>query len=255
MAKAPKLDVPDAIHAMSSDKALPLLAKAAGGKCLVSFSGGKDSVGAVLALREHFPELELFFLYRVPNMRICEEGLQYYEDLWGQRIHRFPHPATVLWLRDMVYQDPSRTFQLRERRDDLKMYDYDDLAEWLLEELGWPSTTPMAVGVRAIDSIFRRAALRKCGIYNTGRNVIYPIFDWSQQQLVDALDRTGTKLGPDYRIFGRSFDGVDYRFIAPLREHYPDDWERLKLWFPMLGAEIARYEFSERRAARATWRR
>ena len=39
----------------------------------------------------------------------------------------------------------------------------------------------------------------------------------------------------DYEMFGRSFDGIDYRFISPIKERFPDDYARILEWFPMAG--------------------
>ena len=56
----------------------------------------------------------------------------------------------------------------------------------------------------------------------------------------------GLKLSPEYRLFGRSFDGLDYRFLRPIRDHYPADYDRIREFFPLVEAELHRYE---RRAA------
>lgn len=111
-------------------------------------------------------------------------------------------------------------------------------------DLGWSKCVPTAVGVRMDDSIFRAATLRKCGPVHRTRNVIYPVVDWTRLQLHEALVRTGTKLGPDYRILGRSFsgDGLDYKFIRPLMDHYPDDWQRLLRWYRGCGVRSSRLD-------------
>jgi len=60
--------------------------------------------------------------------------------------------------------------------------------------------------------------------------------------LLSEIERSGIKLSVDYKIFGRSFDGLDYRFLAPIKKHFPRDWQRLCQWFPLAEAEIYRYE-------------
>ena len=37
-------------------------------------------------------------------------------------------------------------------------------------------------------------------------------------------------------------DGLDYRFIKPLKEKMPDEYERIKKYFPLIDLEILRYE-------------
>ena len=46
----------------------------------------------------------------------------------------------------------------------------------------------------------------------------------------------------DYDLFGRTFDGLDYRFIKPISENLPDDFELIRRWFPGVDLEMMRYE-------------
>jgi hypothetical protein len=57
-----------------------------------------------------------------------------------------------------------------------------------------------------------------------------------------SIERYGVKLPIDYELFGRSFDGIDYRFAKPLRERLPEDYERIKFWFPLIDVEILSHE-------------
>ena len=50
---------------------------------------------------------------------------------------------------------------------------------------------------------------------------------------MDCIDRHRIKLPIDYQWFGRSFDGIDMRFLGPLREHSPKDYQTLLDWFPL----------------------
>lgn len=241
------------IHSTPSRDALPRFAKLTRGRALVSFSLGKDSVAAVLALREAgFTELHLFYMYSVPGLRLVEEGLAYYEDLWGTRITRLPAPTLHARLGAKVLQ-PLHRYPMIDLWGPVR-YDYDDVAGFIRTDLGWPDSVPMAVGIRAADSIFRRSALKKSGVYNVRRNVLHPVFDWSNDDLEAAFTRTRTFLPPDYHLFGLSLDGLDYRFIEPLKRYYPDDYARLCEWYPLLPSNLARYAFAKRRAERNSFR-
>lgn len=48
-------------------------------------------------------------------------------------------------------------------------------------------------------------------------------------------------LPPDYELFGRSFDGLDMRFMKPLREKRPKDFEVVKQWCPFIEADEKRW--------------
>ena len=58
--------------------------------------------------------------------------------------------------------------------------------------------------------------------------------------MIKAVDESGVKLPVDYRLFGRTFDGLDYRFLKPLKEAYPDDYQKVLDWYPFADLEIAR---------------
>ena len=48
------------------------------------------------------------------------------------------------------------------------------------------------------------------------------------------------RLPIDYLWFGRSFDGIDYRFLSILKQRAPADYKRVLQWFPMAEVEIMR---------------
>jgi len=43
------------------------------------------------------------------------------------------------------------------------------------------------------------------------------------------------------------FDGIDYRFMKPIKDHFPRDYQRIIEWFPLAELEIKRREFAARR--------
>jgi hypothetical protein len=45
-------------------------------------------------------------------------------------------------------------------------------------------------------------------------------------------------------MFGRSFDGIDLRFVVPLKERRPADYRRVLEWFPLVEAAVWKYERS-----------
>lgn len=62
-------------------------------RLLLSFSCGKDSLAMWLWLRETKQvEIIPYFLYWVPGLSFVERALDYYEQVFGQRITRLPHP-------------------------------------------------------------------------------------------------------------------------------------------------------------------
>jgi hypothetical protein len=213
---------------------------------LLSFSGGKDSLGVWLALREHFERIIPVYLYLVPGLQFIEDGIRYFEDTFQTHIYRLPHPSLYRQLRNNVFQAPEhlRTLDEMSAAGRLEQFDYQDIFDVVRAHLNLP-TVSCALGVRAVDSPARWVAIKHYGPVNEARNTWYPIFDWRKDQLVDTIRASGIKLPHEYRYFGRSFDGVDYRFLHPIRAHYPVDYARILQWFPLAELEIKRIEYRE----------
>ena len=123
----------------------------------------------------------------------------------------------------------------------LPNFTYLDIVEMLGAEVGIEN--PMAAsGVRAADSPMRRIQFATHGAISRGRRHWYPVWDWGVDRLIDEMNRAGAKLPVDYDLFGRSFDGLDLRFIMPLKKHRPADYRRVLDWFPLVEVEVWRFE-------------
>jgi hypothetical protein len=207
-----------------------------GGTCILSFSRGKDSLAAWLVLRAEGWTVKPFTLNWIPGgLRIENEATAYYEREMGTPILRLTHPFFYQMLDDCVYQPPERWAALDEIGVPyLDMTDIDRIAR---AELGdhW-----IAMGTRAVDSHRRRTAIERHGPANHKRRLAQVIYDMRIEALSELIRASGAKLPPDYRLFGRSFDGLYWRYLAPLREHYPDDWERVLEWFPLAWTQFER---------------
>lgn len=216
-------------------------------KVLLSFSCGKDSIGAYLAIRDAgFEDIVCFYMMQVPgNLSFIEESLDYYERtlFGGRRIIRVPHPFIARAMQRAVLQPPERLDLIKEM--DFESFTAQDLSASIADWLGWPETTLTAVGVRATDSQNRYSMFKKRGMgvaVNQSNGKFYPVFDWNKDKLLTEINKAGVKLPVDYRLFGKTFDGLDLRFIAPLKKHFPADYEKLRFWWPMIDVELFRYE-------------
>lgn len=207
---------------------------------LLAFSRGKDSIAAWLAIRERFPRVVPYYLYRIPGLEFVERSLLYYEEVMQRHIVRLPHPATIRQLNAAVFQPPERLGVIEAAQ--MWQPGYEDIRRIICEDQGLPGDTPVAFGVRAADNPIRRAHFVKHGAISWTQYKFYPVWDWSKDKLISEIRRSGIRLPPDYRMFGRSFDGLDLRFLAPLKKHYPRDYERVLEYFPLADLEAYRYE-------------
>jgi 3'-phosphoadenosine 5'-phosphosulfate sulfotransferase (PAPS reductase)/FAD synthetase len=218
---------------------------AAGGRpVLVAFSCGKDSLAATLALMDAGVEVILAHMYLIPGrepgttLDFVEESLAYMERAYGQRIHRYPHPSLWRWLNNLVFQPPERCAIIEAAH--MPTYTYEQLWKAIREDLGLPADTWVADGVRAADSIQRRASLTKHGVMKHSSHKVSPVADWLKGEVMDRIKAAGVELPVDYDWFGRSFDGIDHRFLEPISRNAPDDYERILDWFPLADLELMR---------------
>ena len=209
---------------------------------LLAFSCGKDSIAAWLALRPHFTRIVPYYMYLVPGLEFVERSLRYYEAFFGCHIARIPHRSLYRMLVNLVFQAPEncRIVEACEFRTP----EYDDLIDLLREDCKLSPDVYVAHGVRAADSPIRRGAVTKYGAVNHHRKTFWPIWDWRKADVIRAINQSGVKLPIDYRWLGRSFDGLDYRFLAPIKEHAPKDYARILEFFPLAEVEIMRRQYA-----------
>lgn len=211
-----------------------------GPKTILSFSRGKDAIAAWLAIRDHFEEVVPYHLYLVPGLEFVDESLAYYERVIGRKIYNLPHPSLYRWLNSYLFQNSPHAAVIDAAR--LNNFAYPDVIRSICEEEDLGDLVMAASGVRAADSPMRRVALNThCAISRTKRQY-YPVWDWDKGRLIHAIDRAGVALPIDYQWFGRSFDGLDARFLVPMKKHCPADYRRVLEWFPLAEMEVYRYE-------------
>jgi hypothetical protein len=211
---------------------------AEGRPVLVAFSTGKDALACELALRDAGVETRLAYLYLVPGLRFVDHTLAQQEDLLEKPIARYPHPSLWRMLNNLVFQPPERCAIIEAAAMPTTKYD----AMWSLirQDMGLPVDTWVADGVRAADSIVRRASLVSHGVMKPGKHKVSPVADWLKAEVMGRIERAGIPLPVDYEWFGRSFDGIDRRFLEPLSQHAPQDYRRVLDWFPLAELDMIR---------------
>ncbi len=210
----------------------------AGQTVLLAFSRGKDSLAAWLALRDAGVNVVPYHLYLIPDLQWVNESLAYYEDWFGTKIINLPHPSLYRWLAHLMYQPPERCRVIEAAR--ITVPSYADINAMLRENFSLPPDAWVCDGVRAADSPNRRTAIASYGPVNQQIRTQKVVWDWRKQQVMDAIRAAGVQLPPDYAWFGRSFDGLDRRFLEPVRQNAPADYAQILAWFPLAGLELHR---------------
>ena len=207
---------------------------------LLACSLGKDSLAAWCALEKDGIEVVPVYFWTIPNLPLIAENIATIEKVFGVKIHQAPHPRFFRMLSHFVLQPPQRLTSIQYMN--IQPLDYEDMWPYIKEDLGLPPDTWVCDGVRACDSIQRRASLTKHGILKQTTHKACVIADWQKHEVMEALEERGIGLPPDYEMFGRSFDGLDERFMRPLKENRPQDFEIIKKWFPFVDADIYRWQ-------------
>jgi hypothetical protein len=102
----------------------------------------------------------------------------------------------------------------------------------------------VADGVRAADSPMRRIAIKTHGSISLNLGRYHPVWDWLKADLVACFKKHSVHLPEDYKLFGRTFDGLDLRFLLPLKKNRPGDYRKILEWFPLADLEVFRWEKS-----------
>ena len=225
-------------------------------KVMVAFSGGKDSVATMVALCDSgkFKEIQPYYCYMVPDLQFVEHTLQYYEKFFGCKIARVPHPTLYRLLRSFVFQPIDRLPVIDAAH--LGRFTYDQLQDWLRDDFGFKRDAYIASGIRSVDSMLRRLGITKSGPISRKRRMFYPIWDMTRWGVIELLKSREVCIPVDYFIFGRSFDGIDFRFLSAIKKYYPDDYDRILEFFPMADLEIfrAKHGLPSKLGWNAQWR-
>ena len=197
---------------------------------ILNFSRGKDSLAVWLELRKRNVAVIPIHKSPVPGLKFVTDDLARYEDYFQQHIIDVPVDGFYRQLANFVYQPPWRCPIIEAMN--LPIF---DRTTWdaLMRDTWATQDTWILDGVRATDSATRRMAIKMYGPVKHKALRQSPIWDWGKRDVMNAIDAAGLTLGPDYKMFGRSFDGIRYDYLKPMHDHFPDDFQTVLKWFPL----------------------
>lgn len=194
--------------------------------CIVSFSGGKDSLVVLDLATRFFKTIVPVYFYWVPGLEVIDSRLQIAEERYGLPILRFPHWDFINALREGIYGWESDTQEQLPKlilRDNYNMARQATAIELVLD------------GCKKGDSRFRKRILQQ----DKRVNVTSPIAEW-KDSLVFAYLKIH-QIPMPHVPEGQRMTGIDLKAtnLLWLQQHYPDDYRKLIHWFPF--AECAYY--------------
>lgn len=207
---------------------------------ICSVSCGNDSVASLDLCCEHFDRVEAFFMYFVKGLSFQEQYLQCLEKRYGIKILRMPHWALPQLLKYATFRHPTaRSTSLTL----LKPKHAESLARKTFG-MQWVTT-----GIKYSDSIERNAQVARSDYgVESKRDLIWPLGNWTHADVSSYLSLKDLPAPPDYRIkmeHGHSGSigcGLWVGDIVPIKEHYPEDYEKIRRMFPLIDVQIQRYK-------------
>ena len=206
-------------------------ARAVTDKVTVLFSGGKDSVCTLDLCRRFFPaqNVKAAFMYYVRGLSFQDQILDYYEKLYDMEIIRVPHFELSSFFRYGVLRPPDESVPNLKTAE---VYDY-------IREL--TGTYWLAGGERINDSMVRRAMIKRSGSIDRSRGRFYPLAEWSKSDVMEYIKKQHLKTSPESAVLGFSFRSLNDSEMMKIKQYYPEDYERIKRWFPLLDVTLNRY--------------
>jgi phosphoadenosine phosphosulfate reductase len=211
---------------------------------IVSFSGGRDSLVTLDLCCQHFERVTGFFMYLVRGLGFQERYLSFCERRYGVAIHRVPHWA----LSDMYRGSALRHPTVRSRRVRRLTLQHVDTYVRKLTGMEW-----IACGEKAQDSLERNAQIRRYNGVNPVRRRFYPIGFWPHNLVSSYIEHHHLPLSGEYGAgLPFSFGRLWHEELLAIRQHYPEDYERICQAFPLVPAQVMRYEFRQTKTEQAT---
>lgn len=207
---------------------------------LVGVSGGKDSVVTLALACKYAKSVRGYFLYAFPDLDIQQKYLRYLSNRFGVEIVQAMHPLRSGWLNRGTYRrapDPS-----------VPMLSYREVYARLREQTGldW-----IAVGEKQCDSLQRNGMLKKNGGFDEKRKWICPLATWTHRHVYSYLKLHSLPLSPEYQFakqYGHvtSIGMLTVSEMKLMRNHFPNDFEKIKAEFPFIEALFIRERITAR---------
>jgi 3'-phosphoadenosine 5'-phosphosulfate sulfotransferase (PAPS reductase)/FAD synthetase len=220
---------------------------------LLSFSLGVDSIAMWLRIKElanndssiDIENSVFFYMYFIPGLPFVDDYIDYFENHEKVKIIQVPHNVFLQALANWHWQPPIKSYAvelLQRSQNRYVQMKKEDIENYIKIKTGIPAEAYTCVGVKAGDSAMRRMAMRKTQGINESKLKFYPIADYENSDVYSIIKKHGVKVPIDYRLFGISYENLQYRFAKNISEKCPESWRICKEWFPDIELSLARYE-------------
>ena len=226
----------------ATDELCREIAKKSHGTIFAFVSRGKDSLCMWLNLLKYFTRIIPVHFATVPGYQFADEYLDYLEGMFNTRILRMMGEDLKMALVRHIYQDSPWECDVIDSVFPDEDFTKLDVLDYLRMKFNLPRAW-CAVGISQNDSIDRLIYCRKNGGKNLKNRTFYPCFDWPKEELLNAIGESGLVVSPEYKYTKRSMGGIpSATYNRVMMEHFPQDWELTKKWYPLAEVKNIREE-------------
>lgn len=206
----------------------------------IGFSTGKDSlVGYDILIKSGINVIPVYF-YIVPQIEFIENNLKMYEDFYKTKIIRLPHPMLTDYINYGLFQPLHRVIDFSQYYT--QNIGFHGILKWFFEKKKIIVEYD-ANCMKMSDSINRRLLLRNKSDIDTKEKIIYIGKYLTNDDCWHYIHENKIPITKDYEIFGRSADDLmNYQYLTGIKKFYPNDYQKIIQYFPLVEMELLRYQ-------------
>lgn len=209
-------------------------------RCILMLSYGKDSLVTLDMIHPYFDEIIGIFMYFVPNLEHIERWRRWCLAKYPKlKIEHVPHWTLSYALRGGLYCVANPKQKLLKLQDVVKSMRIKYGIDYVF------------MGMKKADSMNRRMMLMRDDVEHYEiKGMCYPLADWTQKE-VKAYMRMHNL--PEPVLYGKGASnglGFNVDCFLWMREHFPEDLERIYQTFPMSRRILVEYDIKQERLAR-----
>jgi len=207
----------------------------------IGFSTGKDSLAGYDIMVKNGIDVIPVYFYIVPGIKFIEENIKMYEDYYNMHIIRLPHLMMDDYINYTLFQPLHRVKEFSNYYN-ITRKSFTERLQWFFNEENIDCKYD-ANCMKMSDSINRRLLLRSTPDIDHKKKIIYIGKYLTNKDCWQYIKENNIPLTRDYEIFGRSADDLmNYQYLSGIKCYYPDDYELIKEYFPLVEVELLRYE-------------
>ena len=199
---------------------------------IVFCSLGKDSLVTLDLVYPLFRRVVCVFMYFVPHLEHIERWVNWVKARYPKvEFMQVPHWNLSYILRGGLYCVPNPNVKLIKLADVIK-------AVRLKTGIGYA-----CLGMKKADGMNRRLMLKGYAeneYINNG--IVYPLANWTQKDVLSYMKQHGLPEPVRYSLKASSGTGFNIDCFLWLREHFPEDLQKIYKTFPMSERILFEYD-------------